>query len=122
MNDVALAMGPDALRGPAGPLPIDPAEDANLSPELQELKKKAEERLSEWQASGRGLGASSLADAAVFCSSGHGDAGRHDVEIIFFLTGGNEASCGRSSTSIQRVSSMMPGSVLLTTPKIWCCF
>ena len=122
MNDVALAMGPDALRGPAGPLPIDPAEDANLSPELQELKKKAEERLSEWQASGRGLGASSLADAAVFCSSGHGDAGRHDVEIIFFLTGGNEASCGRSSTSIQRVSSMMPGSVLLRTPKIWCCF
>ena len=89
MNDVALAMGPDALRGPAGPLPIDPAEDANLSPELQELKKKAEQRLSEWQASGRGLGASSLADAAVFCSSGLGDAGRHDVEIIFFLTGGN---------------------------------
>ena len=90
MNDVALAMGPDALRGPAGPLPIDPAEDANLSPELQELKKKAEERLAEWQASGRGLGASSLADAAVFCSSGLGNAGRHDVEIIFFLTGGNE--------------------------------
>jgi len=90
MNDVALAMGPDALRGPAGPLPADPAEDANLSPELQELKKKAEERLIEWQASGRGLGASSLADAAVFCSSGHGDAGRHDIEIIFFLTGGNE--------------------------------
>src|SRR5438874_3560110 len=90
MNDVALAMGPDALRAPAGPLPTDPAEDANLSPELQDLKKKAEERLSEWQASGRGLGASSLADAAVFCSSGHGDAGRHDVEIIFFLTGGNE--------------------------------
>ena len=90
MNDVALAMGPDALRGPAGPLPIDPAEDANLSPELQELKKKAEQRLAEWQASGRGLGASSLADAAVFCSSGLGNAGRHDVEIIFFLTGGNE--------------------------------
>jgi len=90
MNDVALAMGPDALRGPAGPLPADPAEDANLSPELQELKKKAEERLIEWQASGRGLGASSLADAAVFCSSGLGNAGRHDVEIIFFLTGGNE--------------------------------
>jgi len=90
MNDVALAMGPDALRGPAGPLPADPAEDANLSLELQELKKKAAERLSEWQASGRGLGTSSLADAAVFCSSGLGNAGRHDVEIIFFLTGGNE--------------------------------
>jgi Resolvase, N terminal domain len=24
MNEVALAMGPDALRGPAGPLPADP--------------------------------------------------------------------------------------------------
>src|SRR5207237_5534487 len=72
MNDVALAMAPDALRGPAGPLPIDPAEDANLSPELQDLKKKAEEGLSEWQASGRGLGASSLAGAAVFRPSCHG--------------------------------------------------
>jgi choline dehydrogenase len=90
MNELALAMGPDALRGPAGPLPPDPAEDANLSPELQELKRKAEERFTEWQRSGRGLGASSLADAAVFCSSGLGDAGRHDIEIIFFMTSGNE--------------------------------
>lgn len=90
MNDVALAMGPDALRAPGGPLPADPAEDANLSPELLALKQAAEQRLAEWQASGRGLGASSLADAAVFCSSGLGDAGRHDVEIIFFLTGTNE--------------------------------
>src|SRR5215468_2766742 len=90
MNDVALAMGPDALRAPGGPLPADPAEDANLSPELLTLKQAAEQRLAEWQASGRGLGASSLADAAVFCSSGLGDAGRHDVQIIFFLTGTNE--------------------------------
>jgi len=90
MNDVALAMGPDGLRAPAGPLPTDPAEDANLPPELLALKQAAEQRLAEWQASGRGLGASSLADAAVFCSSGLGHAGRHDVEIIFFLTGGNE--------------------------------
>jgi choline dehydrogenase len=90
MNDVALAMGPDALRGPAGPLPADPAEDANLPPGLLALKQAAEQRLGEWQASGRGLGASSLADAVVFCSSGLGDAGRHDIEIIFFLTGGNE--------------------------------
>ena len=90
MNDVALAMGPDALRGPAGPLPADPAEDADLPPELLALKQAAETRLAEWQASGRGLGASSLADAAVFCSSGLGDAGRHDIEIIFFLTCGNE--------------------------------
>ena len=32
MNDVALAMGPDALRTPAGPLPADPADDAKLPP------------------------------------------------------------------------------------------
>jgi choline dehydrogenase-like flavoprotein len=83
-------MGPDALRQPAGPLPADPAEDTHLSPELLALKEAAEQRFAEWQASGRGLGASSLADAAVFCSSGLGDAGRHDIEIIFFLTGGNE--------------------------------
>ena len=90
MNDVALAMGPDALRGPGGPLPVDPAEDANLPTELLALKQAAEERFAAWQASGSGLGASSLADAAVFCSSGLGDAGRHDIEIIFFLTGRNE--------------------------------
>jgi choline dehydrogenase-like flavoprotein len=88
--DIALAMGPDALRGPAGPLPADPTEDAHLSPELLVLKQAAEQRLAEWQASGRGLGASSLVDAVVFCSSGFGDAGRHDIEIIFFLTCGNE--------------------------------
>jgi len=90
MNELALAMGPDALRGAGGPLPADPSEDVNLSPELQELKKKAEQRFAEWQESGRGLGASSLADAAVFCSSGFGDAGRHDIEIIFFMTSANE--------------------------------
>jgi choline dehydrogenase len=90
MNELALAMGPDALRAPAGPLPADPAEDATLAPDLLDLKKKAEQRFAEWQESGRGLGASSLADAAVFCSSGLGDAGRHDIEIIFFMTSGNE--------------------------------
>ncbi|HEV2337076.1 MAG TPA: GMC family oxidoreductase N-terminal domain-containing protein [Stellaceae bacterium] len=90
MNDLVLAMGPDALRAPAGPLPADPADDATLSPELQELKEKAERRFGEWQASGRGLGASSLADAVVFCSSGVGDLQRHDTEIICFVTGGND--------------------------------
>jgi choline dehydrogenase len=89
MDDLALAMGPDALRAPAGPLPADPADDATLSPELQELKQKAEARFAEWQATGRGLGASSLADAVVFCSSGVGDPHRHDTEIICFLTGGD---------------------------------
>ncbi len=90
MSEVALSMGPDALRAPAGPLPTDPAADVNLSPELQELKTKAEERLSGWRATGRGLGASSLADAVVFCSTGLGDLHSHDTEIICFLTGGNE--------------------------------
>jgi choline dehydrogenase-like flavoprotein len=90
MNEVALAIGPDALRGPGGPLPADPAEDIHLPPELLALKEAAEQRFAEWQAKGRGLGASSLADAAVFCSSGLGDAGRHDIEIILFVTGANE--------------------------------
>jgi choline dehydrogenase len=56
MNDVVQAMGPDALRLPAGPLPADPAADVSLSPELQMLKQEAEKRLAEWQATGRGLG------------------------------------------------------------------
>ena len=90
MNDLVLAMGPDALRAPAGPLPVDPADDATLSPALQELKQKAEHRFAEWQATGRGLGASSLADAVVFCSSGVGDLDSHDTEIICFVTSGNE--------------------------------
>jgi choline dehydrogenase-like flavoprotein len=90
MNDVVLAMGPDALRGPAGPLPADSAADASLSPKLLALKQEAERRLAEWQATGRGLGASSLADAVVFCSSGLGDLHSHDTEIICFLTGGND--------------------------------
>lgn len=90
MNEVALAMGPGALRAPGGPLPTDPADDAGLSPELQALKQEAERRLVEWQASGTGLGASSLVDAVVFCSSGLGDEDRHDIEIICFLTSGND--------------------------------
>jgi choline dehydrogenase len=90
MKEVALAMGPDALRAPAGPLPADPAEDAKLTPDLRELKRAAEQRIADWQASGRGLGASSLADAVVFCSSGVGDLDRHDTEIICFMTGGTD--------------------------------
>ena len=38
MSELALAMGPDALRGPGGPLPADPADDVNLSTELQRAK------------------------------------------------------------------------------------
>ena len=31
LNKIALSMGPAALRGPGGPLPVDPADDTNLS-------------------------------------------------------------------------------------------
>ena len=82
VEQVALAIGPDALRGPDGPLPTDPADDAHLPPELLALKETAERRLAEWQASGRGIGASSLADAAVFCSSGLGDVERHIADQV----------------------------------------
>jgi choline dehydrogenase len=90
MSEVALAMGPDALRAPAGPLPADPADDAKLSPELQALKAEAERRLAEWQTTGRGLASSSLADAVVFCSTGLGDPHSHDTEIMLFVTGAND--------------------------------
>src|SRR5207253_10778461 len=62
----------------------------SLSRKLLALKQEAERRLAEWQATGRGLGTSSLADAVVFCSSGLGDLHSHDTEIICFLTGGND--------------------------------
>jgi choline dehydrogenase-like flavoprotein len=90
MSEVALSMGPDALRAPAGPLPADPADDASLSGELQALKEEAERRLTEWQSTGRGLAASSLVDAVVFCSTGLGDLHSHDTEIMCFVTGGND--------------------------------
>ena len=90
MSEVALPMGPDALRAPAGPLPADPADDANLSPELRALKDEAAMRLTEWQETGRGLAASSLVDAVVFCSTGLGDLHSHDTEIMCFVTGGND--------------------------------
>ena len=48
-----------------------------------------EAALAEWEATGNGLAASSLADGAAFFSTGLGDHHSHDVEIIFFPTGGN---------------------------------
>jgi choline dehydrogenase len=89
-SEIGAAMGPDALRGPGGPLPADPADDATLSPAAQALKEEAERRLTEWQASGRGLAASSLVDAVVFCSTGLGDLHSHDLEIMCFVTAGDD--------------------------------
>jgi choline dehydrogenase len=48
-----------------------------------------EAALAEWEATGNGLAASSLADGAAFFSTGLGDHHSHDVEIIFFPTAGN---------------------------------
>ena len=63
MTEVAISLGPDALRAPAGPLPADPADDAGLPPELAGLKAEAERRLTEWVTTGRSLVSSSLYDA-----------------------------------------------------------
>ncbi len=91
VNEAALSMGPAALRGPGGPLPANPAADADLSPQLLAVKQEAERRLAEWETTGHGLASSSLADAVVFCSTGLGDLHSHDTEIVCSATGGKEA-------------------------------
>ena len=63
MSQMGMSMGPDALRAPAGPLPADPADDADMPEELRALKAEAERRLTEWATTGRGLASSSLYDA-----------------------------------------------------------
>jgi choline dehydrogenase len=90
MHEIALSMGPAALRGPGGPLPADPSDDAHLSAELQAMKQEAERRFTEWETTGRGLLASSLVDAVAFCSTGLGDPHSHDAEIFIFPTAGND--------------------------------
>ncbi len=80
-REMAISMGPDALRGPAGPLPADPADDVHLTGELAELKAESERRLRDWEETGRGLVSSSLYDATCFFSTGLGDAHSHDAQI-----------------------------------------
>ena len=87
MTEVAISLGPDALRAPAGPLPADPADDADLPPELAGLKAEAERRLGEWVTTGRSLVSSSLYDAGLFYSTGLGDAHTHDAQIGFLVCG-----------------------------------
>jgi choline dehydrogenase-like flavoprotein len=91
-SQIALSMGPDALRAPAGPLPADPAEDAGLPEELQALKAEAERRLTEWATTGRGLASSSLYEAAAWFSTGLGDDHTHDAQLAAFLWGFNRAT------------------------------
>jgi choline dehydrogenase-like flavoprotein len=87
MAEVAVALGPDALRAPVGPLPADPADDDAMPPELAELKAEAERQLTEWVTTGRGLVSSSLYDAGLFFSTGLGDAHTHDAQIGFVVCG-----------------------------------
>ena len=95
MNEIGLSMGPAALRAPGGPLPADPADDVNLSADLQSMKQEADRRISEWETTGRGLVASSLADAAAFFSTGLGEMHSHDAQLTCFITGGNEDLVGK---------------------------
>jgi choline dehydrogenase len=89
MGSMGVAMGPDALRAPAGPLPADPADDASLPPELLGLKAEAERQLGEWFTTGRGLVSSSLYDASAWLSTGLGDPHTHDAQIGLFACGYN---------------------------------
>jgi len=89
MGAFGVAMGPDALRAPAGPLPADPADDVNLPPELVALKAEAERQLTEWATTGKGLVSSSLYDASAFFSTGLGDGHTHDAQIGLFACGYN---------------------------------
>jgi len=89
MGAFGVAMGPDALREPAGPLPADPADDVNLPPELAGLKAEAERQLTEWATTGSGLVSSSLYDASGWYSTGLGDLHTHDAQIGLFACGYN---------------------------------
>lgn len=90
MASMGVAMGPDALRAPAGPLPADPADDAALPAELQGLKAEAERQLGEWFSTGAGLVSSSLYDASAWLSTGLGDPHTHDAQIALFACGYND--------------------------------
>jgi choline dehydrogenase len=90
MSEVAISMGPAALRQPAGPLPADPADDANLPAELKALQQEAERRIAEWATTGRGLVSSSLYDAGAWFSTGLGDLHSHDGQIACIPCGYTE--------------------------------
>jgi choline dehydrogenase len=87
MTEIAISLGPDALRAPAGPLPADPADDADLPPELEGLKAEAERRVMEWATTGKGLASSSFYDAVAFFSTGLGDLHTHDAQIGLLACG-----------------------------------
>jgi choline dehydrogenase len=89
MSQMGLSMGPDALRAPAGPLPADPADDADLPEDLQALKAEAERRVTEWATTGHGMVSSSLYEACAWFSTSLGDHHTHDAQLGFFVCGYN---------------------------------
>ena len=89
MSEVGLSFGPAALRAPAGPLPADPRDDAEMPAQLQALKQEAERRITEWATTGCGLVSSSLYEACAWFSTGLGDDHTHDAQIGFFPCGYN---------------------------------
>jgi choline dehydrogenase len=89
MASMGIAMGPDALRAPAGPLPANPADDASLPAPLRGLKAEAERQIAEWFTTGRGLVSSSLYEASAWLSTGLGDPHTHDAQIALFACGYN---------------------------------
>jgi choline dehydrogenase-like flavoprotein len=90
MSQMGVAMGPDALRAPAGPLPADPADDDGLPEELQALKAEAERQVTEWATTGHGLVSSSLYEACAWFSTGLGDDHTHDAQLGLFICGYND--------------------------------
>ncbi len=102
MLEMGLSFGSAALRAPAGPLPANPDDDAQLPPELLALKQEADRRFYEWATTGRGLISSSLYDAAVWFSTGLGDTHTQDGQIACFPCGYSSdiwLKCLRSDTS-----------------------
>src|SRR5262245_24563655 len=90
MNEIGISFGPDALRAPAGPLPANPRDDADMPAQLKALKQEAERRITEWATTGCGLVSSSLYEACAWFSTGLGDTHTHDAQIGFFLCGYNQ--------------------------------
>lgn len=87
MNELGISFGSTALRAPAGPLPADPRDDAQMPAALQALKKEAERRIHEWSTTGRGLVSSSLYEACAWFSTGLGDHHTHDAQVGLFACG-----------------------------------
>ena len=97
--EIGLACGPELLRGPDGPLPVDPADDVHLDEEQKALKAEAERQLAEWESSGSSLASSSTYDGVCFFSTGLGDEFTHDGQIGF-LTATNTAEFYRNGLNM----------------------